>query len=52
MPIPMKNYFFGGGGAYLSSSDFQVRGSPSRKDDLVSNILKLAVALICLNLAS
>jgi hypothetical protein len=52
MPIPMTNYSFGGGGEYLSSSDFQGRGSPSRKDDLVSNILKLVAELICLNLAS
>jgi hypothetical protein len=52
MPIPMTNYSFGCGGESLSSSDFQGRGSPSRKDDLVSNILKLAAALICLNLAS
>jgi hypothetical protein len=52
MPIPMTNYSFGGGGESLSSSDFQGRGSPSRKDVLVSNILKLAAALIYLNLAS
>jgi hypothetical protein len=52
MPIPITNYSFGGGGESLSSSDFQGKGSPSRKDDFVSNILKLAVALICLNLAS
>jgi hypothetical protein len=52
MPIPMTSYSFGGGGESLSSSDFQGKGSPSRKDDLVSNILKLAAALICLNLAS
>jgi hypothetical protein len=52
MPIPITNYSFGGGGKSLSSSDFQGRGSPSRKDDFVSNILKLAAALICLNLAS
>jgi hypothetical protein len=52
MPIPMMNYSFGGGGESLSSSDFQGRGSSSRKDDFVSNILKLAATLICLNLAS
>jgi hypothetical protein len=52
MPIPMMNYSFGGGGESLSSSDFQGKGSLSRKDDLVSNILKLATALICLNLAT
>jgi hypothetical protein len=52
MLIPMKSYSFGGGGESLSSSYFQGRGSPSRKDDFVSNILKLAAALICLNLAS
>jgi hypothetical protein len=52
MPIPMTSYSLGGGGASLSSSDFQGRGSPSRKDDLVSKILKLVIALICLNLAS
>jgi hypothetical protein len=46
MPIPMTNYFFGGGGESLSSSDFQGKGSPSRKDVLVSNILKLAATLI------
>jgi hypothetical protein len=52
MPIPMMSYSFDGGGASLSSSNFQGKGSPSRKDYLVSNILKLAAALICLNLAS
>jgi hypothetical protein len=46
MPIPMTNFSFGGGGESLSLSDFQGRGSPSRKDVLVSNILKLAAALI------
>jgi hypothetical protein len=40
------------GGESLSSSAFQGRGSPSRKDVLVSNILKLAATLIYLNLAS
>jgi hypothetical protein len=52
MPIPMTNYSFGGGGESLTSSYFQGKGSPSRKDVSVSNILKLAAALICLNLAS
>jgi hypothetical protein len=53
MPIPMMNYSFGGGGGEsLSSSNFQGKGSPSRKDVSVSNILKLVAALICLNLAS
>jgi hypothetical protein len=52
MPISMTNYSFGGGGQSLSSSNFQGRDSPSRKDDLVSIILELAAALICLNLAS
>jgi hypothetical protein len=42
MPIPVTNYSFGGGGESLSSSNFQGRGSPSTKDDLVSIILKLA----------
>jgi hypothetical protein len=46
MPIPMTNYSFDGGGESLSSWYFQGRGPPSRKDVLVSNILKLAAALI------
>jgi hypothetical protein len=52
MPIPMMNYSFNGGGESLSIANFQGRGSPSTKDDLVSIILKLAAELICLNLAS
>jgi hypothetical protein len=52
IPIPMTNYSFSGGGEALSSSNFQGIGSPSRKADLVSNILKLAASLIYLNLAS
>jgi hypothetical protein len=46
MPIPMMNYSFGGGGESSSLSYFQGRGPPSRKDVLVSKILKLAAALI------
>jgi hypothetical protein len=52
MPILMMNYSFGGGSESLSSSDFQGKGSSLRKDDFVSNILKLAATLIYLNLAS
>jgi hypothetical protein len=51
MPMKMTNYSLGGGES-LSSSDFQGRGSPSTKDDLVSIILKLAAELMCLNLVS
>jgi hypothetical protein len=47
MPIPMMNYSFGGGGGSSLLSFFQGRGPPSRKDVLVSKILKLAAALIC-----
>jgi hypothetical protein len=49
---PMMNYSFGGGGESLSSSDFQGRGSPLTKDDLVSIILKMAVQLMLFNLVS
>ena len=48
MPIPMTNYSFGGDES-SSSLSFQGKGSPSRKDDLVSNILKLAAELMRLN---
>jgi hypothetical protein len=46
MPIPMTNYSLGDGGESSSLENFQGRGPPSRKDDLVSIILKLAAELI------
>ena len=52
MPNLMKNYSFGGGGILSSSSNFQGKGFPSTKDIVVSNILKLAAALMRLNLTS
>ena len=48
----MMNYSFGGDGESLITSDFQGKGSPSTKDDLVSTILKLAAELMHLNLVS